>query len=150
MNYGDLRTLPHAEQYASTNIEVIRKAYHEGDLKGRVIANQIYIVLTSLKEWVQNNPDRPKDLSLTSRQNIPDQSKLKQTSPQQGSNSLQQSANDMRLKGDPDKDKIMHEIFDPQGVDHQIPDYSKYTRHSEESFKQAYDDYDDDDGGRYE
>jgi|GEM_PF-7047983 len=44
----------------------------------------------------------------------------------------------------------MHEIFDPEGVDHQIPDYSKYTRYSEESFKQAFDDYDDDDATRYE
>lgn len=159
MGYENVLTFRMAAQKAHTSVEEIKRAYLAGKLKAKTIGSEKYIISSSLTEWLNDEGPQPLPHLQGKKSKQPRQSKSStqhNINQKQSSQTMSQSKlrsyldGSAQPQGNPEEDSIMHEIYDPEVFDHQIPDYYKYNIHSEESYKDFYDDYDDDETGRYD
>jgi len=116
-----------AANMTGTFTKTIRKAYENGEIEGEIVGEELMLYLSSVVPWGKRL--RPGGNSNRKK----------------GRSSNDGSSQKSHRKAQSE----IHQTFDPDLYDHQISGYSKYDNHSEDSYRDHYDLYDDDDPARY-
>lgn len=130
-----------AAKVAQTDRETIERACKAGLLPSKKMGNVTFIPRIDLMAWIK----RGKPMSKGDVQQNASGKKSKKKA-----NSNQQPNSEQAPWYGTDKDTNMRQVYDPALYDHQIPNYSKYQNHSEDSYNSHYDIYEDGDTDRYD